>query len=315
MTAPTTAPITRLVSSGNVVIDIVTTVDALPEPGGDVFASGGRLEPGGGFNLMVSARRQGLSTAYAGTTGAGPFGELARAGLSREGITTLLAPVPGIDTGFVVAIVDRQGERTFVTVVGAEGALTAARLDTIEIAPTDVFYVSGYSLLHPENRAAILSRLPRLPELTTVVYDPGPLGHTVPAEDVDVMLSRADWWSGNNREAMLATGLRDSGDAAVALAVRLPRGRMVVRTGGDGCLLGDSRGKTQAVPGYPVDVVDTNGAGDAHTGAFIAGLAAGLDPPHAAARANAVAALSVTRSGPATAPTSTEVDGFLRSRG
>jgi sugar/nucleoside kinase (ribokinase family) len=310
-----TAPITQLISAGNVVIDIVATVDDLPERGGDVFASGGRLEPGGGFNLMLSARRQGLPTAHAGTTGTGPFGELARAGLLRERITTLLAPVPGIDTGFDVAIIDRQGERTFVTVVGAEGALTAARLDTIEIAPTDAFYVSGYCLLHPENRAAILSRLPRLPELTTVVYDPGPLGHTVSAEDVDVVLSRADWWSSNDREAMLATGLRDPNDAVVVLAARLPRGRVVVRTGRDGCLLGGPRGKVLAVPGYPVDVVDTNGAGDAHTGAFIAGLAAGLDPHHAAARANAVAALSVTRSGPATAPTSTEVDEFLESRG
>ena len=30
------------------------------------------------------------------------------------------------------------------------------------------------------------------------------------------------------------------------------------------------------VPGFPVRVVDTNGAGDAHAGAFLAGLATGL---------------------------------------
>jgi sugar/nucleoside kinase (ribokinase family) len=41
--------INRLVSLGNVIIDIVAEVPALPEPGGDVLASGVALEVGGGF--------------------------------------------------------------------------------------------------------------------------------------------------------------------------------------------------------------------------------------------------------------------------
>jgi hypothetical protein len=44
--------INRLVSLGNVIIDIVADVPALPERGGDVLASGVALEVGGGFNLM-----------------------------------------------------------------------------------------------------------------------------------------------------------------------------------------------------------------------------------------------------------------------
>ena len=42
-------------------------------------------------------------------------------------------------------------------------------------------------------------------------------------------------------------------------------------------------------------MVDTNGAGDAHSGAFIAALAAGAADTAAARSANAAAALSVTR--------------------
>jgi sugar/nucleoside kinase (ribokinase family) len=65
------------------------------------------------------------------------------------------------------------------------------------------------------------------------------------------------------------------------------------------------------VPGFPAAAVDTTGAGDTHTGVFIAALAVGADPAAAARRANAAGAISVTRPGPATAPTAAELDRFL----
>jgi sugar/nucleoside kinase (ribokinase family) len=64
------------------------------------------------------------------------------------------------------------------------------------------------------------------------------------------------------------------------------------------------------VPGVPVTVVDTTGAGDAHLGAFIAALAAGRDAEAAARRANVVAALTIARRGPASSPTAEETDQF-----
>ena len=85
---------------------------------------------------------------------------------------------------------------------------------------------------------------------------------------------------------------------------------LVVRDGPNGCWVG--RGvETEHVPGFKVQAVDSNGAGDAHAGVFIAGLAQGLKPVEAARRANAAAALAVTRWGPATSPGVTEVDALL----
>lgn len=306
--------IDRLVSVGNVVIDIVARVDALPERGGDVLARSGRIEPGGGFNVMVAARRQGLAAAYAGTTGTGPFGDLARAALVREGIDCMHAAVRGLDTGFDVALVDAEGERTFVTAVGAEAELTVQRLDAVDVRPTDAFVISGYSLMHPTNRAAILGRLPLLPAGTVVVYDPGPLGHEVAAADLGVLYARIDWWSGNAREVALATGEDDPGRGAAVLATGLGRGRVVVRTSASGCLLAEAAGSVITLPGFSVRALDTNGAGDAHVGGMIAGLAAGLPPEEALIRANAVAAVAVTRTGPAVAPTREEVEAFLVQR-
>ena len=305
--------ITRLVSVGNVIIDVVAEVPELPERGGDVLASRAALEVGGGFNPMAAAARQGLGVAYAGALGRGPFGDLARRALQAEGIALLLPDAAGEerDTGFDVVLVEAGGERSFVTAVGAEAEVTCQRLDHVEIRATDALLISGYGLLHKANRRAILDRLPRLPAETTVCYDPGPLGHTLPDKVVEAVRRRVDWWSCNEREASLATGCANAAEAAVELLTRLPRGSVVVRLGMSGCLLAERGSAVVHVPGVPVTIVDTTGAGDAHLGAFIAGLAAGRDAAAAARRANLVAALTITHRGPATSPTAEETDRFL----
>lgn len=302
--------IRRLVSLGDVVIDIVTWIEALPERGADVLATGASITPGGSaFNTMVAATRQGLPTMYGGAHGTGPFGDLARRALEREGIRVALDPIPGADTGFDVAMVDAAGERTFVTAVGAEGQLTTERLDAVKFETGDAVHISGYGLLQPSNREAIIGRLGGLEGM--VLFDPGPLGHEIPAADLDAVLARTDWWSGNRREARLATGLDDPTAAAVSIAARSGGSGVIVRLGADGCILAEPGKVPERVAGYPVDVIDTNGAGDAHVGAFIAALAAGASPSAAADRANAVAAITVTRPGPAPSPDRVETDAFL----
>jgi sugar/nucleoside kinase (ribokinase family) len=305
--------INRLVSLGDVIIDIVAEVPALPERGSDVLASGVALEVGGGFNLMAAAARQGLDVGYAGALGNGLFGDLARRELRAEGIALLLPDAPGEqrDTGFDVVLVEPGGERTFATAVGAEAGVTSQRLDHVEIRPTDALLISGYGLRHDANRPAILDRLTRLPPETTVCYDPGPLGHTVPDKLIDTVRRRVDWWSCNEREAWLATGCVDPAAAATELLARLRRGNVVVRLGMSGCLVGQRGSAVAHVPGVPVTIVDTTGAGDAHLGAFIAGLAAGRDAEAAARRGNVVAALTITRRGPATSPTAEETDRII----
>ena len=312
----------RLLHTGNLVIDLVMTVPAVPEVGGDVLATSTEATPGGGFNVMAAAARQGLPVIYAGAHGTGPFGEQARAALRAEGITARTTPRAKPDTGFVVSLVDASGERTFVTSPGAEATLTFGDLADLRPDPQDIVYVSGYSLLYAPNRAALIDWLPSVDPKTTVVVDPGPLVSEIPKPALDLVLRRADWWSCNAREATLLTGLDEPSDAARALRSRLGRGSVLLRTGPDGCLIDDggggggaSSGDLQVIPGFKVHAVDLNGAGDAHTGVFMAALADGLEPPAAARRANAAAALAVTVHGPASAPDARTLDRFLASAG
>lgn len=311
MTAAAPGPIHRLVSFGTVLVDLVCVVPGLPEPGGDVFGSSGALVAGGGFTAMAAARRGGLCTLHAGTTGTGPFGDLARAALATAGIETVLAPVAGLDTGVCVVLVDATGERTFVTMPGAEGRFEPAWLAQVPLRPTDAVLVSGYGLVHPVTRRAILAVLAGLPHEATLVVDPGPLGHELAPAAREALFARADWFSCNAREATLLTGHTDPALAASALAERLAgaapgpdapgrRGaNAVVRVGAAGCILAGAGAGAGAVPvlvgAAPASVVSTSGAGDAHTGALVSALAAGRPPLAALRQANADARDFLTR--------------------
>jgi sugar/nucleoside kinase (ribokinase family) len=344
----------RLLHTGNVVIDVVLAVPALPERGGDVLASQSQVSPGGGFSVLAAAARQGMPVVYAGAHGTGPFGDLARAALAREGVEVALPPAPDADTGLVIAMIEADGERTFLTSPGAEAALRAGDLTVVRPGPDDVVYVSGYSLAHPGSRQALAGWLPGLGDRQVVVFDPGPLGAALTAarqarDALRVVLARADWLTCNAREAQALTGLADPVAAAAALAERAVPGRApagragsrnqidagriragasgpggpgvpgvpgvpggaLVRTGASGCVVCQKGAVPVRVPGFRVKAVDTNGAGDTHTGTFIAALAGGAALADAARTANAAAAVSVTRRGPATAPTAAELARFL----
>lgn len=300
----------RLIHLGNVVIDLVLTVGDLPVRGGDVIASSTAITPGGGFNVMAAAVRQDLPTLYAGAHGTGPFATLARVALSEAGIGWLYPAREDLDTGFVVTLVDATGERTFVTSPGAEATLTGDELP--EPADGDLFYLSGYSLLHDSNRAALIPWLTELPDEVEVFFDPGPLVAEIPEHALEAVLARVDWWSSNAAEAALLTGLADPVDAARAVRRRTLRADVIIRTGPSGCVLAVRGQDVTQVRGFAVQAVDLNGAGDAHAGAFLAGIAQGKEPAEAARRANAAAAIAVTRRGPATAPTRDELEAYLR---
>jgi len=293
-------PIRRLVLVGSVIVDIVLYVDALPERGGDVVASHSMTAAGGGFNVVSAASRQGLHSAYAGLIGTGPFGAQVRDSLAAESVELLLPEAAEGDTGFCVALVEASGERTFATTVGAEAGLTRERLDSLRVCDDDAVYVSGYDLVYPHG-PAITGWLEALPAEVTVVLDPGPLVLDIPADDLHRVLARVSWLSLNSREARLL-----SGDAVGVLFERAPAlVGVVVRDGARGCDVWRSAVEVAHVDAPVVDaadVVDTNGAGDVHVGAFIAGLARGEDVVTAARSANAAAAVAVTRLGPATAP-------------
>ncbi|MDE1910500.1 MAG: sugar kinase [Pseudomonas sp.] len=301
----------RLLHSGQVIVDLVMSLDTLPATGGDVLANSASFEAGGGFNVMAAARRNGLPVVYLGRHGTGRFGDLARAAMQAEGIEMALAASDDKDTGLCVSLTEATTERTFISHIGAEGDLLAQDLANAVPRDDDYVYVSGYSLLLEGKAQALLDWLLALPRQITVVFDPGPLVKAPDSALMVALLPRIDIWTSNGPEALAFTGASDLAGALLKLNEHLPAETLlVVRDGPNGCWI-SRNGQAEHVPGFKVKAVDSNGAGDAHAGVFIAGLANGLAPAVAARRANAAAALAVTRWGPATSPGTAEVDALL----
>ncbi|WP_243794334.1 PfkB family carbohydrate kinase [Saccharopolyspora gloriosae] len=307
-----------MIHTGQAVVDLVLRVPSVPAPGGDVFASGHEFLAGGGVNVMLAAARDGARVVYAGGHGTGPFGDIVRAALAPEDVELAAPADPGADTGFSVALVDDGAERTFVSTAGAESAVDVAQLRRTEPGNGDVVYVSGYSLVHDANRAALLEWLPTVPAGCSVVVDPAPVIGDVGLDSVRVLLDRADVWTTNEREALillrrLGSNAETEDRATVAAALATATGRTVVlRAGSHGALISRPGGDVLSCPSPEVDAVDTNGAGDAHAGVMSARLAAGEDLEAAVRRAGVAAAIAVTRPGPATAPIAAEVDAVIR---
>ncbi len=294
----------RLIQLSGVIVDHIYKVETVPAPGTEALVHDAALEAGGGFNAMAAARRLGMAVVYAGRLGTGPFADVVVNALEAEGISNLQPRMKEMDQGCCTVLVDRHGERSFIAMPGADGRFELANCEAIPLGDDDWFLLSGYALGYSGSRVALTAWLENFPKRLRFVFDPCPLVAQIPDHSRRVALDAATWVTANLAEAEFLTGLSDPERAAAALAADRPAdGGAVLRAGANGCYLAMPGRPVVHVSGFSVRAVDTNGAGDAHTGAFIAMLARGDDPQSAARIANVCAALSTTREGAATAPT------------
>ena len=303
----------RVIHTGQVVIDLTLRIEAIPEPGGDVFASESSMAVGGGFNVLAAARRLGADTLYAGPLGEGPFAEAAREALKEIGVDHVGPVAPG-DQGYCVAMTDARAERTFISTCGAETRGPVDAFDHLEVSGDDVVYLSGYSLADDASRTALERLAGRLIEARagcTALFDVSPMVDSIPMSALERIGGLAPIWSLNEREAGLLAGrlglrveIGDHGAACETLASRL--GIVLVRAGEQGSWFSDGNGACHT-PSIPVTPVDTNGAGDAHSGVLAAALARGVDLTTALRWANVAGALTTTCFGPATCPSEADI--------
>lgn len=296
-----------------IVVDLVLQVEALPVGGREVEAQSVEISAGGGFNAMASARRMGVDVAYGGVLGTGLFADLAADALNREGISPLLPLRRAIDQGNCIVLVDSNAERSFISSHGAERQVEADCLQALNPHAFKWLLLSGYQFLKSPSAQAFASWLERLEAGPSLLFDPGPIVAEISERRLRTALSRTDWLSVNAYEAGLMTGADDPERSVFELA-RNRKGALV-RTGADGCWLATEDADPAHVAGFVVEAIDTTGAGDTHVGAFIAGMILGYAPKDASLIANAAAALSTTRPGPATSQGFSRVWAFLEERG
>ncbi len=308
----------KVVSLGQVIVDLTMKVPRVPQAGQDVFADDVETSVGASFNMLHAVRQMGVDAEHAGILGNGPWSDMIRRAFAADGVRHVGKCDKTRDSGFCVALTDDDAERTFISTRGAEAFGDVDAFDDVRPNDGDVVHISGYTLAH-KTGSALLKFLNGTAEdrRFTALFDPSPVIGQIEDDVFGMLMEYRPIWSCNERESLLMAqrlGLDAPADDFRALAAMMAdalRSTLVMRVGGDGAWLSEPGREPELVAGYPVHAVDTNGAGDCHAGVLCAGLSRGVALRDAVRFANVAAAVAVTRRGPATCPTRKEVERLL----
>jgi len=253
----------------------------------------------------------------AGTVGADPFGSYILDLLKQEHIdTTHVVTVPGATSTLVIVLTDQaSGEHVFIGHYGEGPEVPYPMGLEQRIAEADLLFVMGYTLAeqrvapmaHRAIEQALAARVP-------VYMDVGPFLGMVPPDEIRWVLARTSLLLTTEDEVPSVSEGRTGDEASHYLLAHGPA-TIVVKQGKAGCRVITKR-ESRHVPGYPVRVVDTVGAGDCFAGAFVAGQLHGLNLIDSARLANAMGAAAVQKVGAGkNAPTYDEVMAILHRAG
>jgi ribokinase len=254
---------------GDVMLDVVVKPSTVIAPTSDT-PSHVRLHRGGAAANMAEALvRGGHHVTYVGACGNDLAAELFEETLRGAGIETALERFR-TPSGVVVALVDREGQRAMMSDRGANSSLSVGHVMRVLDSSFDHLHVSGYTLLDPSTTqvgSAALSRASELGLSTSVdVCSVAPLIEMSPAAFVTAAQS-ADTLFANREEALALSRVGDVEEAIEHLSQQFHE---VVVTLDEHGARARRDGRDYDVATSSDLVVDTTGAGDAATGAYLA---------------------------------------------
>ena len=308
-TAASTEP--RIVILGSINMDLVFRTPRMPAPGetlsGHQFL---QVAGGKGANQAVAAARQGGQVRLLARVGQDAMGQTIQAALAQDGIDiSAVHNVAGVATGVAGILVDDAGQNAIVLAAGANACMDVAQV----AAEADAITHADFLVTQLETPIAGVSHAIKLARAAgvTVIFNPTPMQALS-----DALLAQVDYLILNETEAGQLSGIAVEDHASATLAAQklLERGVacVVLTLGSQGILLAQAGQAIQCMPAFPVQVLDTTAAGDTFVGTLAVGLGRGLTLAQASVRAQAAAALCVTRLGAQSSiPQRAEVDAFL----
>lgn len=281
---------------GAAMLDIVMQLDELPKRGGDVYAKSDSITVGGcAYNVADIVKHMGVPYTLFAPVGKGNYASMVRSMLKIAGHESPISSEKQ-DNGYCLCLVEKDGERTFITLPGIECTFEKEWFDLIDVDEYDSVYVSGYEI-EGEGGDCIIDFLENNPQLT-VYYAPGPRITCIPEEKHERIFRTCPVVHLNEEEALAYTGMSGAEAAAEAISRRCGN-NVIVTLGGEGVLLYiEDEKDVMRIPSEKVKVVDTIGAGDSHIGGIMAMRAKGYGFPDALRAANRVSAAVVTVEGP-----------------
>jgi ribokinase len=285
-------------------MDLVGLADRLPLPGETVLGDEFVMTPGGkGANQAIAAARAGGDTALLAAIGSDSFGVTINARLSASRVDTAHVRTSYGASGVAVIMVDHAGENSILVSPGANRSFTTLTdAEKRVVADADVLLSQLEIPVETVTEAAKAARAGG----TRVVLNAAP-ARELPAE----LLAHVDLLVVNETEAMTITGLPEP-DVTALLDV-VPA--VVLTLGGAGAWYADREGRSEKVPAFRVEVVDTTAAGDAFVGALAVAWGEGRDIVDAVRWAAAAGAVCVRKMGAyPSLPTRAEIDELVAAQ-
>ncbi|MEW6158437.1 MAG: 5-dehydro-2-deoxygluconokinase [Verrucomicrobiota bacterium] len=318
--SPSAPPRYDLITMGRSSIDLYANDIGAPFPEIKSFAA---YVGGSPTNIAVGARRLGLHCAVLTALGEDPVGDFILKFLTDEGVDTQFIPrKPGTRTSAVVLGIEPPDKFPLVYYRDncADNQLSLDDVLATPIAACRIFEFSGTGLSREPSRSAhfFAAEQARAAGATVVLdldfrpnqwHDPRAFGVVTRAvlPLVDIVLGTEDECNAvllaDPAQVQVAhsqiSGARVAGDVTCAVETMQRRGPkvIVVKRGPAGATVFETGQAARDVPGFPVEVYNVLGAGDAFAAGFIYGLVKGWDYYKAARMGNAGGAIVVTRHG------------------
>lgn len=179
----------RLLIIGSTCVDVILRLDHLPTTGEDMhpvqrFAMGGCA-----FNVAQVPKAYDVDLRFVTPIGDhGVFSDFVRAHLANAGFRGPIT-VPNSENGCCYCLVERSGERTFLSVHGVEYSFHAEYMAAFAGERFDYTYICGLEV-EEKTGGELVSWLEAHPNIAgTVVYAPGPRGIEVDADRTERILA------------------------------------------------------------------------------------------------------------------------------
>lgn len=254
---------------------------------------------GSAANTLFTMQQLGAKTFYSCKVGSDEAGDFFYRDLIMNGIQTNLHENPrdGV-TGKCIVLVTPDADRTMNTFLGATARFSKVQLSETALINSEYIYIEGYLVAQPAAcEAAILAReIAEKHKIKTALTLSDPNMVTYFKDGLNAMIgNQVDLLFCNEKEAMLFTNTNSIDDAKQALKKYAKTFAMTL--GGEGALIYDGR-EFYSISAYPVNVVDTVGAGDVFSGAFLYGITHGYSYLKAGMIASFAASKVVSKFGP-----------------
>ncbi|MFP4551181.1 MAG: adenosine kinase [Spirochaetales bacterium] len=262
-----------------------------------------QFRPGGSApNTLLALAGLGIPAVISGKIGTDEFGQTYDEQVAAYGITSRLVMEAGVTESSVILITP-DGERTMNTHLGMCQKFTVDDVDEELLRQADYLYFTGYMWDTEVQKESITTSITICKEtgakIVFDVADPFAVGRY--RDDFLELLERdIDIAFANTKEAAILFDTPEARSSEARVKAIEQMGELVdvaiLKVGKDGSLV-RSQGRTSHIPGEPIDVVDTTGAGDMFAAGFLAGIALGKELPVCAKLAGDLAEAVITQTG------------------